>query len=228
MTVLVLEESTRVLLRSVLLGIALWLAPAWCQADTQTDEARRLALSQMQSRDAPARVKACEALAEVGVDEDLPRLLGALFDDDAGVRAAAELAIWRVWSRSGDGEADQLFNVGVEQMSRRNFPAAVRTFSRVIEMRPDFAEGWNKRATVYFMMGEDDLSLKDCDEVLKRNPYHFGVLSGYGQIHARRGELARALDYFERALVINPNMGGVRVAIEAIQRALRRRDGRFI
>ena len=228
MTVLVLEESTRSLLRSVFLGIALWVTPAWCLADAQTEEARKLALSQIQSRDVPARVKACEALAEVGVDEDLPRLLGALFDDDAGVRAAAEAAIWRVWSRSGDREADHLFNVGVEQMSRRNFPAAVRTFSRVIEMRPDFAEGWNKRATVYFMMGEDDLSLKDCDEALKRNPYHFGVLSGYGQIHVRRGELALALDYFERALVINPNMNGVRVAIEAIQRALRRRDGRLI
>ncbi|MFN0040792.1 MAG: tetratricopeptide repeat protein [Burkholderiales bacterium] len=228
MTVLVLGKSTRVLLRSVWLGIALLLAPAWVLAETKTDEARRLALSQMQSRDAPARVKACEVLAEVGVDKDLPHLLGALFDDDAGVRAAAELAIWRVWSRSGDGAADQLFNVGVEQMSQRNFPAAVRTFSRVIEMRPDFAEGWNKRATVYFLMGEDDLSLKDCDEVLKRNPYHFGVLSGYGQIHVRRGELARALDYFERALVINPNMDGVRIAIEAIERVMRRRDGRSI
>ncbi|MEO8008351.1 MAG: tetratricopeptide repeat protein, partial [Betaproteobacteria bacterium] len=104
----------------------------------------------------------------------------------------------------------------------------VDTFNRVIAMRPDFAEGWNKRATVYFMLGEDELSLKDCDEVLKRNPQHFGVLAGYGQIYLRKGELQLALDYFEQAIAINPNMGGVRASIDAVREMMVKRGRRFI
>jgi tetratricopeptide (TPR) repeat protein len=113
-------------------------------------------------------------------------------------------------------------------MQSGDLPAAVETFSRVIGMKPDFAEGWNKRATVYFLLGEDDFSLKDCAEVLKRNPQHFGVLSGYGQIYVRKGDLERALDYFRRALTINPNMEGVRNSIELIEKALVERRRKFI
>ena len=95
-------------------------------------------------------------------------------------------------------------------------------------MRPAFTEAWNKRATVYFLLGEDDLSLQDCGEVLKRNPQHFGVLAGYGQIYLRKGDLPRALDYFDQALAINPNMGGVRASIDAIREILIKRGRRFI
>jgi Tfp pilus assembly protein PilF len=151
-----------------------------------------------------------------------------LRDPDAGVRHAAEEAIWRVWGRSGDPEVDNLFDRGVGQMQERDFAAAAKTFSRVIELRPEFAEGWNKRATVYFLLGENDLSLRDCDEVLKRNPAHFGVLAGYGQIFLRKGDLERAKSYFERALSINPNMEGVHATIEAIDKALVERGRRYI
>jgi len=73
-------------------------------------------------------------------------------------------------SRSGDDAVDQLFAVGVEQMSARLGEAAVETFTEVIRRRPEFAEGWNKRATVYYLLGEYAKSLADCDEVMKRNP----------------------------------------------------------
>jgi tetratricopeptide (TPR) repeat protein len=72
------------------------------------------------------------------------------------------------------------------------------------------------------------LSLKDCAEVLKRNPRHFGVLSGYGQIYLRKGDLERALDYFRRALSINPNMEGVRSSIGLIEKVLVERRRKFI
>jgi tetratricopeptide (TPR) repeat protein len=94
---------------------------------------------------------------------------------------------------------------------------AVDSFTRVIERKPEFAEGWNKRATAYYLMGDLDLSLKDCDEVIERNPAHFGALSGYGLIYVAKGELEKALGYFERALEINPNMSGVQQSIEMIQ-----------
>ena len=94
--------------------------------------------------------------------------------------------------------------------------------------RPEFAEGWNKRATAYYLMGDLDQSLHDCDEVIRRNPNHFGALSGYGLIYVQRGELERALEYFERALAINPNMQGVQQSIELIQYRLGKEGKRSI
>ena len=105
---------------------------------------------------------------------------------------------------------------------------AIETFTSVITNKPEFAEGWNKRATLYFLAGEFDKSLKDCDEVLKRNPLHFGVLAGYGQIYVQLEQPERALDYFQRALKINPNMTGVAQSIEVLKEFVSRRRGRVI
>lgn len=189
---------------------------------------RQRALADLQKKDAQTRAGACAVLAELGTPADLPLLMAALYDPDGRVRQAAEGAIWQVWGRSGDQATDRLFERGLAQMQSRELPDAVETFSQVIGMKPDFAEGWNKRATVYFLLGEDDLSLKDCAEVLKRNPQHFGVLSGYGQIYVRKGDLERALDYFRRALNVNPNMEGVRNSIGLIEKALVERRRKFI
>ena len=216
-------------MRCVMVAVALLVGYGYASAAPQNEEqTRKLALTQLQSRDADVRLKACVVLAEVGKQDDLPFLLSHLFDEDDRIRSSAEAAIWAIWSRSGDAATDRLFERGVEQMRDGRLKGAVDTFNRVISMRPGFAEGWNKRATVYFLLGEDDLSLKDCDEVLKRNPLHFGVLSGYGQIYLRKGDLPRALDYFEQALAINPNMGGVRASIDAIREILIKRGRRFI
>ncbi len=210
-------------------AIALLLACGCaCAARQNDDETRKLALTQLQSRDADVRLAACTLLAKVGKQEDLPFLLSHLFDEDERIRGTAETAIWAIWSRSGDAATDRLFERGVEQMREGRLRDAVDIFNRVIAMRPGFTEAWNKRATVYFLLGEDELSLKDCDEVLKRNPQHFGVLAGYGQIFLRKGELQRALDYFEQALAINPNMAGVQASIDALREIMVKRGRRFI
>jgi tetratricopeptide (TPR) repeat protein len=96
----------------------------------------------------------------------------------------------------------------------------VDAFTRVIERQPDFAEGWNKRATVYFLIGDFDQSLADCDETLKRNPDHFGALSGCGMIYAQREELERAVEYFERALAVNPNLQGIEQGLALVRQRL--------
>jgi len=132
-------------------------------------------------------------------------------------------ALWQVWSRSGDVEVDRLLALGVEQMQARDGEAAVETFTRMIARRPEFAEGWNKRATVYYLLGEYTKSLADCDEVLKRNPYHFGALSGYGMIYLQLDQPTRALEYFERALVVNPNLSSVQEAADQLKALLIRR-----
>jgi tetratricopeptide (TPR) repeat protein len=210
--------------------ILLMMLPAAGEALAQQPEgmSRQRALADLQQKDAQARIGACAVLAELGTPADLPPLMAALYDSDAQVRQAAEGAIWQVWGRSGDQATDREFERGLTQMQRRELPAAVETFSRVIGMKPDFAEGWNKRATVYFLLGDDDMSLKDCAEVLKRNPRHFGVLAGYGQIYVRKGDLERALDYYQRALAINPNMEGVRNSIVLIEKILVERRRKFI
>jgi tetratricopeptide (TPR) repeat protein len=163
------------------------------------------------------------ALAETGLMADVPRLAAALRDEDGLVRALAERAMWQVWSRSGDTDIDRLFAVGVEQLSARQGELAVKTFSEIVRRRPEFAEGWNKRATVYYLMGEYQKSLADCDEVMKRNPYHFGALSGYGMIYLQLDQPARALDYFQRALQVNPNLQSVHDTVEMLRPVLNQR-----
>jgi tetratricopeptide (TPR) repeat protein len=187
---------------------------------------REQALENLKKPDVDARRQAAGRLGDLGVMADAPVLLQALRDQDAVVRALAENSVWLVWSRSGDAEVDALFQVGLEQLSQRAGPAAVETFTRIIEKKPDFAEGWNKRATMYFLMGEYDKSLRDCDEVMKRNPAHFGALAGYGQIYLHLGQPERALDYFQRALAVNPNLVQVESAVEQLKQLLiqKRRD----
>jgi tetratricopeptide (TPR) repeat protein len=178
------------------------------------------------TRDVDNRRRGAMALAETGVMADVPKLAAALRDDDALVRKLAERAMWEVWSRSGDASVDRLLASGIEQMGAREGELAVRTFTEVIRRRPDFAEGWNKRATVYYLMGEYQKSLADCDEVMKRNPYHFGALSGYGMIYLQLDQPAKALDYFQRAQKVNPNLESVNETVEMLKPLLiqRRKD----
>ncbi len=163
------------------------------------------------------RAQAVMALGRTGRMADVPALLERLRDEQPAVRGLAEQAIWAVWSRSDDPEVDRLFASGLAEMEAREFAPAIATFTRIIELKPEFAEGWNKRATVYFLMGEFERSLADCDQVIRRNPYHFGVLAGYGQIYLHLNQYDKALEYFRRALAVNPNLAGVRTLIEALE-----------
>ena len=187
---------------------------------------RDAALQALGQGDPEARRLAVTALGAMGTFDDVPKLAAALRDSDPLVRRLTERALWEVWSRSGDRDIDRLFAIGVEQMNDQHGAAAVQTFSEIIRRKPEFAEGWNKRATVYYVLGEYTKSLADCDEVMKRNPYHFGALSGYGMIYMELNEPARALTYFERALAVNPNLESVAEAVQMLRRLLiqQRRD----
>lgn len=167
-----------------------------------------------------ARRRGARTLGETGTMGDVPALVEALHDQDPLVRALAESALWEVWGRSGDGETDRLLALGIEQMSARRGEAAIETFTKVIERRPDFAEGWNKRATMHFLLGDYEKSLADCDEVMKRNPYHFGALAGYGMIWLQLGEPEKALGWFQRALDVNPNLERVEETVQRLRRLL--------
>ena len=131
---------------------------------------RAQALHALEQADASARLAAIERLGEIGRMDDADRVLARLADPDPRVRAGASAAVWRIWSRSGDPAIDKLFARGTEQMEAADLDEALATFSTIVSKKPAFAEGWNKRATILFLLGRHEESLKDCDQVLKRNP----------------------------------------------------------
>ena len=179
------------------------------------------ALAALNGADTSTRLAGVDRLAEIGTMSDANRLFDRLRDSDAQVRELSSLALWRIWSRSGDAAIDRLFAAGVEQMRSSAYDDALATFSTIVRRKPAFAEGWNKRATLYFMLGQFEKSLRDCDEVLKRNPHHFGALSGAGQIHLQLGNLRSALEYFRRAVDANPNLEGPAQMIPLLEERLR-------
>jgi tetratricopeptide (TPR) repeat protein len=135
--------------------------------------------------------------------------LAALKGEDRALAATAEAYLWRVWCRSDDAEANGAFRAGIETMQRGNLREAENLFSRVIERAPDFAEGWNKRATVRFMMKNFVGSIGDCQETIARNPNHFGACSGQGLCHMSLGQFREAAICFRRALEIHPHLSAV-------------------
>jgi tetratricopeptide (TPR) repeat protein len=189
---------------------------------------REQALQSLSRSSPEVRRDAAARLGDVGTMADMPPLVRTLHDPDEDTRDAAQQAMWSIWARSGDPVIDRLYESGVEQMNAGDLRQAIVTFTRIIGLKPDFAEAWNKRATLYFLAGDLRSSLGDCDEVMKRNPYHFGALAGYAQIYAQLEYYERALEYSHRALDINPNLGGVRRNIEVLERLLKERRGRMI
>ena len=182
---------------------------------------RAQALSALAQPGATTRLAAVDRLAEIGLIADADRVLERLSDTDPRVRSAAAAAVWQIWGRSGDPKIDKLFARGIEQMQASALGDALATFNEVVRRRPAFAEGWNKRATIYFLLGENEKSLKDCVEVFKRNPNHFGALSGAGQIHLQLGNMRRALELFRRAVEVNPNLDGPAQMIPLLEQHLR-------
>ncbi|MDH5222759.1 MAG: tetratricopeptide repeat protein, partial [Betaproteobacteria bacterium] len=89
-----------------------------------------------------------------------------------------------------------------------------------------FAEAWNKRATVQYLAGNYQRSLEDCGEVIRRNPVHFGALSGYGQVYFALQDYEQAIRWWRRALEVNPNMLGVEVQLRHAEELLREKRGR--
>ena len=187
---------------------------------------REQALTALEDPVTERRAEAVVWVANHGRMDDTQLLLKRLHDESPFVRGYAERGLWLLWSRSGDGDIDRAMARGVEQMEAGQLAEAIATFSDVIRRRPAFAEGWNKRATVYYLAGEYRKSLADCDEVVKRNPQHFGALSGYGQIHFQLQEYEKAIAWWRRALEVNPNMVGVEINIKGAEQLLKEKRGR--
>ena len=112
--------------------------------------------------------------------------------------------IWNIWYEVDDPKVIEYFEKGIQAMRIRNYPLAVRFFNNLIEEDPNFAEAWNKRATVYFMMGDFDKSMQDIIKTLELEPRHFGALDGMGLIFIHQGQYQQAIDVYDKMLEIFP------------------------
>ena len=217
-----LPSTSRILLLKVALALTLSAGAAF----PAPPASREQALAALEHPVSERRAEAVAWIANHGHMADTELLMKRLHDESPLVRGYAEQGLWLLWSRSGDAQIDRVMARGVEEMQSGRHDRAVATFSEVIRLRPDFAEGWNKRATALYLAGAYRRSLADCDEVLKRNPQHFGALSGYGQIQFQLGEFGKAIEWWRRALDANPNMLGVEISIRRAEELLREQRGR--
>ena len=144
--------------------------------------------------------------------------LKAAKDQDEGDSIVAD--IWKVWLQSGSAEMDARMEQATKLMAHGLLPLALGALDEIVGAAPNWAEAWNKRATVLFLLGEHDRSLADIDRVLALEPRHFGALAGVGMIRMDRGELREALAAFRRALAVNPFLRERFGLIPALEKAL--------
>ena len=138
-------------------------------------------------------------------DERLPGLFDRLKASSSASEAKAlEAVIWQIWSDGGDGETNTLMRRGVAAMAEDDQIQALAVFNEMVRRRPDFAEGWNKRATVYFLVGDFTSSVSDIEKTLELEPRHFGALTGTGLVLEREGFDDRAREVFLKVRTIYP------------------------
>ena len=163
------------------------------------------------------RISGLERLLKRGTAKDAALVYPLLGDADPAVRRAALATTWQLWGKSGDAAIDKLYREGLDLMQGGDMPKALEVFGAITTKRPEFAEAWNKRATIHYMTGEYDLSMADCEEVLKRLPQHFGALVGYAQMLAERNQPERALELMERASTVNPYLTNADLMMRALR-----------
>lgn len=135
--------------------------------------------------------------------------------------APVEAEIWSIWSETPDRRSAALLSRAVEAMARRDHPAALEALTELVRREPGFAEAWNKRATLYYVVGDYRASVEDIRRTLALEPRHFGALSGLGLIYLAINEPAAAARSFEAALAIHPYLTGARANLERLKDELR-------
>ena len=171
-----------------------------------------------------ARKCAALALALVGRGDCVESLAAHLRDADPMVNEMAEHALWSVWFRGGDGEANARVVRGCEALGRQNVAAAEAHFSAAVARCPCFAEAWNQRAIVRYLLEEFDASLTDCRRAVDLMPCHFGAWAGVGHCLASQGDYPAALEAYRRALAINPHLDCVAETVRSLERRAARAD----
>jgi tetratricopeptide (TPR) repeat protein len=143
--------------------------------------------------------------------------------DDASAKAVEE-RIWARWIVSGSDTANLLMSRVKTAVEAQDLDLAIRLLDATIEFKPDYIEAWNRRATLYYMKKDFGRSLSDIQQVLAREPRHFGALSGLGMILQDIGDEKRALDVFRRALEIHPHLQRIPDLVKTLTEKIEGRD----
>ncbi|MEE9321346.1 MAG: tetratricopeptide repeat protein [Granulosicoccus sp.] len=157
-------------------------------------------------------------------DQSAPELPG-LFDEllvaaNQSESSSLEYRIWQLWLKAPDKNAGLLSSQLTLAMQGGELQLALRLADQLIDGNPDYAEAWNKRATIHYLQGDDDLSVADIRETLAREPRHFGAISGLGLIFMRQGDMEAALEAFEQVLAISPASENAKRSVERVKSEL--------
>lgn len=176
--------------------------------------------AQTEESDALPPVAGEEIKPELTEEEARSDMLDALFarlsDADAEDWERTQNEINAIWNDSGSASMDLLARRADKAMAAEDYETALVHLDDLVRLAPEFAEGWNKRATIYFIQENYGLSLEDIAETLRREPRHFGALSGLGIILDRLGDKPGALEAFRRAIRIHPNLEGAQKGIDKL------------
>jgi tetratricopeptide (TPR) repeat protein len=166
-------------------------------------------------------------LPRIGGDKtrNLDFLFGALkaAPDEVSARHV-EARIWAIWSSTPSDTAALLMARARAAMDAQNLDVAVKLLDAVVKLRPDYIEGWNRRATVYYLKNDYVHSLADIRQVLAREPRHFGALAGLGMIMQEYGDEKRALEAFRQALAVNPRLEKIPDLVKTLTEKVEGRD----
>jgi tetratricopeptide (TPR) repeat protein len=157
--------------------------------------------------------------------QSLDFLFGALkaAPDDASAKAVED-RIWAMWTAMGNDTTSLLMSRAKKAIDDDDFNLALRLLDAIIEIKPDYTEAWNRRATVYFLKKDYANSLADLSKVLAREPRHFGALSGLGLIMQDIGNDKRALDAYRKALDVYPRLKGVNEKVKTLTEKVEGRE----
>lgn len=157
----------------------------------------------------------------------LPKRLDALFSDLGQSQPSREPddiedLIWAIWINHDDRRASASMAAATQAIVAGERDLALPILDRLVTQHPDWAEAWNKRATIAFLDKRDDESVDDISRALDLEPRHFGAISGFAQICLRRGYLEEARAAFQMALRINPHLEGISDIVDALGRSVDR------
>ena len=125
-------------------------------------------------------------------------------DDNSEMKKATE-SIWEIWLETNDPLIEYDFKRGLKLMKVGQLKESIKIFTKVIENNPNFAEAWNKRATVYYLIGDFDSSVMDIKQTLQLEPRHFGAMDGLGLIFIHLQQFEKAIDVYDQMLKILPH-----------------------
>jgi tetratricopeptide (TPR) repeat protein len=208
---------------SALLFLSLLATPAMAADSTITGPTPERPPAQAQPETKPA------ATVPDAASQDPAKRLDKLFGElkrERNEHAADRIAkrIWQQWLDSGSATVDLLMQWSNDAVQAKKYPAALDFLDQIIALDPKYAEGWNRRATVHYMMGDYTMSMADIDKTLQLEPRHFGALAGMAEILKDTGRKKLALRAYEQVLQVDPMMRSAQSAVESLTQDLAGQD----